>query len=151
MDGRVTLEGKRINTEKSWSMEDRVREKGKSVWWSTTVWTLHYVNLCPCLLWIKGSFCFLCFCAYVSVKVYFLKLYTVYIKLILAPLKNISLYYQLCGDFSHFKAFWLSGLDWCWAKQLPKPPNPHVKLLRVDRGQTREGARQAATGRWPDR
>lgn len=49
--------------------------------------------------------------SYVSVKVYFLKIYTVYIKLILAPLKNISLYYQLCGDFSHFKAFWLSGLD----------------------------------------
>lgn len=49
--------------------------------------------------------------SYVSVKLDFLKLYPVYIKLILAPLKNISLYYQLCGDFSHFKAFWLSGLD----------------------------------------
>lgn len=56
-------------------------------------------------------FLFLLLWPYLSVKSYFLKLYTVSIKFILAPLKNISLYYQLCGDFSHFKAFWLSGLD----------------------------------------
>lgn len=146
MDGWARDVGRKENKHrKELEHWDRMREKGKSVW-SKTICILHYVIL-PLPSVNHTLFLF----PLLLSNFIFWNYTQLYIKLILAPLKTISLYYQLCGDFSHFKAFCLSGLDWCRAKQLPKPPNPQVKLLRAGPGQTREADRQAAVGRWPDR